>query len=1158
MSNNISITTDLMKNYKQTELMSPEKKFEALQTNIGDSLLFSIGSDDVLYVTQETVGHSTGWEKIDLSTAQIAKSFPNKTGMTCKTFEAAQSVADGTIGMAMVITDGTNDSLFLCLGNSNVDTSWTKKPIWINFSYDNPVKNVTIVDVFMSETVNNTQYIVADILRDPNSAEKLISRYYIDVKSTDGFAWHPHDVSIDLEADTYISCLGRQYLPNSPHQPTIDGLYTLGQVVGIPQLIFQPLYNVFNPAIPALSARLTLPGNIVPECMASCRKSDNSTDLYVCSTGGLYYFASSNQTDGSTGVLLSQNPMFTGVKKMYASHTNDSVMVWGLNSDDSIFYTTCLLGAISTPAAWSYPLPILTQVDLFSPYINVADNGNTFFAVAGNTMKKMVKSPQNTIWTSQSIALPAPNNVAAQKFSSYTTRIQVNNESNQPVVNTPISISAGTRVGVYINHLYYVLGAKPLVINTDQFGSITIVEWVNNLQGTKLNITNSDGKVSTVNPMDAPMAKIATLNTPEALKSAIITNADGTTRPLVSTSASTADLQTVASSNQNLGTLYNSFSSPKPSARNSVIEMSVGGNSDFNILDAIWVEAGDLLSWLESGIDYIFQVIKDAATDVWHFIANIAGKVYAFVIDTVDKVVGAIEWLYEQIKTAIVDVIQFLEFLFGWEDILITHRVMKNVFIQFTQHSIDNLSNTKGDIVTIFQSLQNDINKWADIPNFDQTANSTTSTNPALAGQNSGPASLAIHHFQGNVANSSSTFTAPSTTEAIFQDLLNLLAAEGDTLTGAYDAIKTDIVDQFGTLTITQVIKKFVAIVTDTLLQTVENVLLAVIDVFIHLAQGMVDLLTKTLEIPVLSTLYHEITGEDLSFLDVICLIGAIPTTIAFKIGSSVAGAGAAPFPKGDPFTDGMINAKSFSEIQSLFFKPSTPPPAHLRQGVGGMAMAMARVAIDDVPVPVLDETRLKVFGVVAGFFAFAGSLVVIVTSSIQKAFDTFGRPFPFAKTLALINGIGNVAYVSPNLATWVNVQTDNWYQQMNNAVTAISIVKGFINIPLATLDSTSKAAKISPAIESIINLVWNVPVIMNIIVNKDRWNTDYKSLIVESIGNFAFNIGGMMEFPISVMKDPETKLIATLVQDGFVLVYGICMPIAGGIYEWAPDQNHG
>ena len=40
-----------------------------------------------------------------------------------------------------------------------------------------------------------------------------------------------------------------------------------------------------------------------------------------------------------------------------------------------------------------------------------------------------------------------------------------------------------------------------------------------------------------------------------------------------------------------------------------------------------------------------------------------------------------------------------------------------------------------------------------------------------------------------------------------------------------------------------------------------------VLDVFGQLVQGMIDVLTAKLDIPVLSWLYHELTGEDLSFL---------------------------------------------------------------------------------------------------------------------------------------------------------------------------------------------------------------------------------------------------------------------------------------------------
>ncbi len=42
-------------------------------------------------------------------------------------------------------------------------------------------------------------------------------------------------------------------------------------------------------------------------------------------------------------------------------------------------------------------------------------------------------------------------------------------------------------------------------------------------------------------------------------------------------------------------------------------------------------------------------------------------------------------------------------------------------------------------------------------------------------------------------------------------------------------------------------------------------------------------------------------------------------------------------------------------------------------------------------------------------------------------------------KTLATVTSI---AYVSSNIATFVHAKTDNWYANLNNAVTGVSVLK--------------------------------------------------------------------------------------------------------------------
>ena len=134
----VTTSSELMENYIQADILLPQDKFLALQTNTGASLLFSIGTGGVFNLCVEAPRQTHGWRRFDLSSAQIKKDFAS--GATCKDFAAAQvvAVAPGSttqIHLAMVINDGTNDHLYISLNNSDSDLSWTTNgPVWTGVS----------------------------------------------------------------------------------------------------------------------------------------------------------------------------------------------------------------------------------------------------------------------------------------------------------------------------------------------------------------------------------------------------------------------------------------------------------------------------------------------------------------------------------------------------------------------------------------------------------------------------------------------------------------------------------------------------------------------------------------------------------------------------------------------------------------------------------------------------------------------------------------------------------------------------------------------------------------------------------------------------------------------------------------------------------------
>lgn len=1138
----VTSSAELMENYLQADILRPQKKFAALQTDAGAALLFSIDTADQLVVTKEMPGSQYGWEVSELSRVLIGNEFP--TGATCTEFAAAQEDAKAgaaaTIRLAMVLNDGKNDHLYVSLGNSDSDLSWTEHPQWTPCPFNArdgaghllPVPSpLKIVGVFIGEATDR-EFIAVDIARNPESPIEEVARYQLDVSKPAEPAWVPHELPIDLEVDGYASCLGR-----SARALGIDGIYTGGRIGGSAQLIYTPLESLEPPAPPS-SVALTLPGEPIPEALAAVRNPDQSTDLYVVAGESLFCFASTNQRKGSVGTLLLTDPRLRGIRAFFASGQEGAVTVWGLNGDDEVFYLAWPEGAPPQPGDGRTLAVILAGADAISPYIDRQYSANTFFAHTGEGLFKAVKSAATGLWTKQKVTLP-PGSLKqeALAFSSYTTRLQVNDDEGRAVPETGVTLTAVGVTGVYIGHQYYIIGPTPTEVKTDLQGSITIVESVKALAATRFTATVG-GSAHEVNPMSAPFERNSKLDSVAKLEGAVITDKKGNTTPFIPAGTGGDELKAVAASNEQLATAYGGV---KGQSQASLLErplwmlrpeaLVVRSNLAIAGIDAnsILTDLGDLFSWLESGVEAIISIVKGAAEDIWYFVAKIAGQMYHGILDCVETIVAAVTWVYDKIKLAVETVIKYLEFLFSWQDILITHRVMKNVFIQYLGEAIDTLTVAKEELKETFGELREDIDTWANIPPFGQTPNGVRKENGPLPGQNSAPANLGVHHFEGNAANGTTGFSPPDPGEAIFQDLLDLLAKEEGTLTGAFDAIKTDVIDQFGTLTISEIAEKLAAIIAETLLDTTENILEATLDLLIQLTKGMLEAFTAPIDIPVISTLYKSISGEDLSILDAICLIAAIPATLIYKLIAD-----APPFPRGDPFTEGLLAADSFEAVRRQFYKKG-----------GGELVATATAAEKEV----LDEAKLKVFGVISGLFAMFGSIALAVVSTVQKSAEVEESEISSPKVLASIGAVANVAYVSPNLASVINVKTDSWYARLNAALTAVSVIKGIAAIPLATTES--KVIKwMFPAVETTINFVWNLPVIMNIIVNKDKWNTTDKALIPESIGNFAFNVGGMMELPFYIVKDPEARLGIVLAQDGLMFIYGLMMPIAAAIAD--------
>ncbi|KAH8429184.1 uncharacterized protein LDX57_006853 [Aspergillus melleus] len=1015
----LASSSDMMLNYVQGEIVSPTNKFEALQTQDGHALVFAIDSSGVFHVIQEQSGlTSTGWQLHDLSTAVIEAYFPGKADAVVRTFDVGQSAIDGTISLAMAVSSGGTDNLFMSLLNPSGDTSWVDSPRWTHVPFDAVTEwpdTITITGILFAE-LSSSQYLIVDLDRLNDSAVKNIVRYYIDPSKETGCFWVKHDVPVDIEDGNYQSCVGRVSNAWS------DGVYTLGTAHDAPQLVYMPLFNDFGPG-PVAPRRLSLPGSQVPSAITTARNGDKSssllatTDLYAISGSSLYYFAANAQTDGATAIPLITNDFLSGTDTLLSMMSDGVTTIWGKNSSNEVYYVSCLNTELTKPGSWSTPVPILTSIERISAYVNRIDGGNTIFASGSGRLFVLTQATitDAKVWQAQDIKLAAPVTAEPLSFTSYTTNIQVTDtEKDAPPGKTTLSIAAEVRTPVYMNGLYYVLGPDPVKVTTDAGGSLSVIQATQDLNAVTITATLDGGSVGTVvNPMDKSFQKLTSLDSADSLRAASFpTNTiaggvleDTSSTPLVAPSTDDDDVKTIASHMTNLQTLYNKapsksvlvfkhmnrqrrsvlrpVSSTVPAQRVVPSTRFLVSRNVTGILDDIAIAAGDLFHWLKSGVEAVIDIVRDAVSDTWHFIATIAGKVYRAVLDTVDAIVGAVEWVFNAIKTAIEDLIHFIEFLFSWNDIKRTKNVLHNVVKLYVQNQVDQIPRAKAAFDAHVAEAEQTLGKWAKTDwtpigsAASQPASGNTS-NPAK-GQTSGSRLLA-DHFQNQVHHVSILGDLPSqdTVQSLVDRLLTGLSNEGAVLGQVYSQLR-DLASQFSSLNVGDVLKKLAVILADGVLSSAQVVVDALLDVLQSVAESATGLLDTKMHIPIISDILNAIGVPDISFLDLFTWIAAVGYTVVYKIANNEA-----PFPDTSE-VGAIISASSWDDLTALFQPKSV-------KKVNSIVGRTATSALITLPQAVQSALFIASHAT-AGFMLFVGDIVGSLEAEIIAGENPFSIP---------------------------------------------------------------------------------------------------------------------------------------------------------------------
>ncbi|UOE46242.1 hypothetical protein MTO98_17725 [Mucilaginibacter sp. SMC90] len=1182
---NILFETDLMDNQKHAVVMSPSLAFDVLQSQDGDSLFFSIGTDSKFYLTREVSATDTGWNQIDLG-LPLWNAHPGST-VLAKTFSIDQNPQTNQIDLALVLTINNVDYLYLSQGNVNTDATWANGVSWtlIPFDAGTAPSPLTIADVYLMNVPADggpIESIFVDILHSPGNALKLLDRYYI----TPGGAhqWNKHVISINLAAGSITSCLG-----NRADDP-VPGIYTFGTISSEVELIFTPQYNYFakNPATtPPESATLTLPSGA--SSIASSFNSAGVSNLFVAGTNGLYLYTPDNQLAGATPVQISTNSLLNGATQLAAATVASKTAVWGIDPQGNLFYLTCAAGSEANASAWSIPVPLVPKAEGFAFFLNLTQGYNVLFAhIDGENLVQLSQDPMTTSWHQRTIVLPttAPDDI--YEYKSFTTHIQVNDANGVASGNTAISITSTSPVSVYMNDIYYRLSPTvPVNVITDPTGVLTVVQETQTLAAVCLQayLTATPSVTANIDPLTKAMATLGTLQSSDPnntsgqkLAAVTVTNYDGSTQPLLPTGVSSDDRDAAATSLANFvqvnSTLPTNGSKQTPTlnAANSAaaqIDTSAWGLSFENgaityhagvhpqlaaaaalgSSSNIIVDAGDFFSWIGHELNVITGFTVKIENGINKFLATIGNAIYEVWLDCKNAVVHAVEYVFNKIKIFFEDFMKWLGSLLNWADIIRTHNVLSTIYNLYGAKCIANLDTAETDLKNTFADVISYIDGWAGIPDNipanlagSGQANTSSTASGNQPGGTDPQSNWCMHQLKSNMS-SGSTDAAPNIDvlgdiETIMQPLLTALSTEEQVISDACDSFKSEIIDMIannGDINITDLLKALTGIIVDALLESIETVLIAVIDVVKELVDGILLLLNATIQIPVISVLYRRFVGKDLSLMDLGCLLGAIPITIIYKLIND----NEAPFPDDDT-TNAILNATSFADLQQVYASTVAPAKASPAQ------MTLQSAAISS------DSKLDKILVLSANIAGCVGALTQTFITTMKKTRPNKDNVFA-NKFATVVNGIAYFFYAAPDIMGQIpDLQKDKWWAITNEIITDLMVVKVLVDtrVNITPLNSPQQNAwnPKSPWIDCVGNILWQIP------TTAASYDSENENLAgrLGFWGGTCFDLNGMMSPLIDKLPqgtEPET-LVGLGIAGLLNLAYG-GMAVASGVENY-------
>lgn len=333
------------------------------------------------------------------------------------------------------------------------------------------------------------------------------------------------------------------------------------------------------------------------------------------------------------------------------------------------------------------------------------------------------------------------------------------------------------------------------------------------------------------------------------------------------------------------------------------------------------ISLGSIWHAIKKGFDAVTSFVTKIADGVAHFVIEIGGAVFNWIAKTAEDVYSFVEQVWHSIEIGLKDFIKFIGFLFNWGDILDTKVVLKEYVLSFFHSMKQNLATFETHLLADIQALKDKVDqqKQSLVPHVSGFPKYAQSDAKAKKGKKD-PRKHWVESKKSHVANGQITgqpqLSGPISHHTVqnFGKLYTHLQTLQSDMTSDFSDIGDKLagfITGSSNMSIGDVIKYIILSLEGAALDLVKDIVQILFDIAEEIIQDIPAILKVTVDIPFFSALYKLInSGQELTSLDFMCLILAIPTTIVYKLIE-----GHAPFPQNDATNKNHL----IGSLQSVF-----------------------------------------------------------------------------------------------------------------------------------------------------------------------------------------------------------------------------------------------